>query len=458
MKYSPHDYQSYATEFIISHPVCALMLDMGLGKTVITLSALWQLLLDYFSVGKVLVIAPKRVAEDTWSREFGKWDHLTGLTISKILGTKAEREAALHADADIYIINRENVVWLVENYRWDFDTVVIDELSSFKSNKAQRFKAMKHVRPKIRRIVGLTGTPAPNGLLDLWPQMNLLDMGQRLGRFIGAYREQFFLPDKRNRDIIYSYRLKPGAEEKIYQLISDICISMKAVDYLQMPEYISVNVEVKMSEKEEKLYSQLEKEMVLTVGEEELDAVNAAALSNKLLQMANGAVYGEDKKVVQIHDRKLDALEDFIEAANGKPVLVAYWFKHDRDRILKRFEARDIDTAKDITDWNEGRIPVALIHPASAGHGLNLQDGGSTIIWFGLTWSLELYQQLNARLWRQGQKNTVVIEHIITKGTIDEDVIHSLERKDAGQSALIESVKARIGGRVHDGRDHDERI
>lgn len=458
MKYSPHDYQSYATEFIISHPVCALMLDMGLGKTVITLSALWQLLLDYFSVGKVLVIAPKRVAEDTWSREFGKWDHLTGLTISKILGTKAEREAALHADADIYIINRENVVWLVENYRWDFDTVVIDELSSFKSNKAQRFKAMKRVRPKIRRIVGLTGTPAPNGLLDLWPQMNLLDMGQSLGRFIGAYREQYFLPDKRNREIIYSFRLKPGAEEKIYQLISDICISMKAVDYLQMPEYISANVEVEMNEKEQKLYDQLEKEMVLTVGEEELDAVNAAALSNKLLQMANGAVYGEDKKVVQIHDRKLYALEDLVEAANGKPVLVAYWFKHDRDRILKRFEARDIDTVKDITDWNEGRIPVALIHPASAGHGLNLQDGGSTIIWFGLTWSLELYQQLNARLWRQGQKNTVVIEHIITKGTIDEDVIRSLERKDAGQSALMESVKARIGGRVHDGRDYDERI
>lgn len=458
MKYSPHDYQSYATEFIISHPVCALMLDMGLGKTVITLSALWQLLLDYFLVGKVLVIAPKRVAEDTWSREFGKWDHLTGLTISKILGTKAERETALRADADIYIINRENVVWLVENYRWDFDTVVIDELSSFKSNKAQRFKAMKRVRPKIRRIVGLTGTPAPNGLLDLWPQMNLLDMGQRLGRFIGGYREQYFLPNKRNRDIIYSYRLKPGAEEKIYQLISDICISMKAVDYLQMPEYISAKVEVEMNEKEQRLYDQLEKEMVLTVGKEELDAVNAAALSNKLLQMANGAVYGEDKKVVQIHDRKLDALEDLIEAANGKPVLVAYWFKHDRDRILKRFEARDIDTAKDITDWNEGRIPVALIHPASAGHGLNLQDGGSTIIWFGLTWSLELYQQLNARLWRQGQRNTVVIEHIITKGTVDEDVIRSLERKDAGQSALIESVKARIGGRVHDGRDYDERI
>lgn len=458
MKYSPHEYQSYATEFIISHPVCALMLDMGLGKTVITLSALWQLLLDYFLVGKVLVVAPKRVAEDTWSREFGKWEHLKGLTISKVLGTKKEREAALKADADIYIINRENVVWLTENCVWDFDTVVIDELSSFKSNKAQRFKAMKRIRPKVKRMIGLTGTPAPNGLLDLWPQMNLLDMGQRLGRFIGAYREQFFLPDKRNRDIIYSYKLKPGAEEKIYALIADICISMKAVDFLDMPECVPATVEVQMSQKEEKLYLELEREMVLSVGEDELDAVNAAALSGKLQQMANGAVYGDDRKVLHIHDRKLDALEDLIEAANGKPVLVAYWFKHDRDRIRKRFEVRDIDTREDIEDWNAGKIPVALIHPASAGHGLNLQEGGSTIIWFGLTWSLELYQQLNARLWRQGQKNTVVIEHIITKGTVDEDILRSLEKKDAGQSALIASVKARIGGRRHDGRKNDERV
>lgn len=457
MKYKPHEYQSFCIKYIIEHPVCALMLDMGLGKTSICLSALWLLLFDYFQVARVLVIAPKRVAEDTWSREFEKWDHLKGLKISKVLGTKEEREAALMADADIYIINRENVAWLVENCRWKFDTVVIDELSSFKSNKAQRFKALKKVRPKVTRIIGLTGTPAPNGLLDLWPQINLLDMGQRLGRFVGGYREQFFLPDKRNRDIVYSYKPKQGAEEKIYKLISDICISMKAIDYLDMPEYISRNVEVTMNEKEQKLYEQLESEMVLSIGDEELDAVNAAALSNKLLQMANGAVYGEEKKVFHIHDRKLDALEDLIEAANGKPVLVAYWFKHDRDRIKDRFKVRDIDTSKDISDWNDGKVPVALIHPASAGHGLNLQDGGSTIIWFGLTWSLELYLQLNARLYRQCQLNTVVVEHIITKGTVDEDVIKALERKDAGQSALIAAVKARIGGN-NESRKHDEGI
>jgi SNF2 family DNA or RNA helicase len=422
------------------------MLDMGLGKTSICLSALWLLLFDYFQVARVLVIAPKRVADDTWSREYEKWDHLKGLKISKILGTKAEREAALRMEADIYIINRENLEWLVDNCRWKFDTVVIDELSSFKSNKAQRFKALKRIRPKVARIIGLTGTPAPNGLLDLWPQMNLIDMGQRLGRFVGGYREQFFLPDKRNRDIVYSYKPKQGAEEKIYKLISDICISMKAIDYLDMPEYITGNVEVVMDEKEQKLYEQLESEMVLSIANEELDAVNAAALSNKLLQMANGAVYGEEKKVFHIHDRKLDALEDLIESANGKPVLIAYWFKHDRDRIMNHFSVSVIDTSKDISDWNEGKIPVALIHPTSCGHGINLQDGGSTIIWFGLTWSLELYQQMNARLWRQGQKNTVVVEHIITIGTVDEDVIHALERKEAGQSALIAAVKARIGG------------
>lgn len=452
MKYKPHDYQRYASEFIIKNPYCGLILDMGLGKTVITLSALWELLLDYFTVGRVLVIAPKRVAEDTWSREFMKWDHLAGLKISKVLGTKQQREDALKAEADIFIINRENVAWLVENHKWNFDTVVIDELSSFKSNKAQRFKALKKVRPQIQRMIGLTGTPSPNSLIDLWPQMYLLDMGERLGRYITGYRERFFVPDKRNKEIIYSYKLRPGAEQKIYSLISDICISMKACDYLQMPERIDSRVEVVMSEKEQKLYDRLEQDMVLKVGEGELDAVNAAALSNKLSQMANGAVYDENKKVLPIHERKLDALEDLIEAANGKPVLVAYWFKHDKDRIKQRFDVREIDTAKDIADWNDGKIPVALIHPASAGHGLNLQDGGSAIIWFGLTWSLELYQQLNARLWRQGQKNTVVVQHIITRGTVDEDVMKALEKKDAGQSALIDAVRVRIGGRSHESR------
>lgn len=447
MKYKPHNYQQFATDFILNQSICCLMLDMGLGKTVITLTALWQLTLDSFDVSRVLVIAPKRVAEDTWPKELAKWEHLTGLTSSLVLGSAAERKAALQRKAFLYIINRENVAWLVKNHYWDFDMVVIDELSSFKSNKAERFKAMKKVRPMVTRIVGLTGTPAPNTLLDLWPQMYLMDMGQRLGRFIGGFRDRFFLPDKRNREIVYSYKPREGAEDAIYALISDICISMKAADYLDMPERIDNRIEVSMSPKERKLYNDFQKDMVLSIGDEELDAANAAALSNKLLQMANGAVYGEDKKVIPIHDRKLDALEDLVEAANGKPLLVAYWYKHDLQRIKARFKnARCIDTAKDIDDWNAGQIPLALIHPASAGHGLNLQDGGCTIVWFGLTWSLELYQQLNARLWRQGQKHTVVIHHIVTKGTHDEDVMRALENKDTRQSALIEAVRARIGG------------
>lgn len=447
MKYKPHNYQQFATDFILNQRICCLMLDMGLGKTVITLTALWQLALDSFDVSRVLVIAPKRVAEDTWPKELAKWEHLTGLTFSLVLGSAAERKAALQRKAFLYIINRENVTWLVKNHYWDFDMVVIDELSSFKSNKAERFKAMKKVRPMVTRIVGLTGTPAPNTLLDLWSQMYLMDMGQRLGRFIGGFRDRFFLPDKRNREIIYSYKPREGAEDAIYALISDICISMKAADYLDMPERIDNRIEVSMSPKERKLYDDFQKDMVLSIGDEELDAANAASLSNKLLQMANGAVYGEDKKVLPIHDRKLDALEDLVEAANGKPLLVAYWYKHDLQRIKARFKnVRCIDTAKDIDDWNAGQIPLALIHPASAGHGLNLQDGGCTIVWFGLTWSLELYQQLNARLWRQGQKHTVVIHHIVTKGTHDEDVMRALENKDTRQSALIEAVRARIGG------------
>ena len=446
MKYKPYDYQTFATNFVLEHPACGLILDMGLGKSVITLTALWSLLLDSFGVGKVLVVAPKRVAENTWPTELKKWEHLDGLTWSLVLGSEKDRRAALQRRAKIYIINRENVTWLVDNYRWDFDTLVIDELSSFKSSKAQRFRALKRVRPRISRVIGLTGTPQPNGLLDLWPQMYLLDMGQRLGRFVGGYRERFFLPDKRNREVIYSYKPKEGAEEKIYELISDICISMKAADYLDMPELVASRVEVQMNAKEQKLYEGFERDMVLHLKDGDLDAVNAAALSGKLVQMANGAVYGENRKVHHIHDRKLDALEDIIEAANGKPLLVAYWYKHDLERIRQRFEVRTIDTPKDIADWNEGKIPVALIHPASAGHGLNLQDGGSTIVWFGLTWSLELYQQLNARLWRQGQKHTVVIQHIVAAGTHDEDIMNALEKKDMSQTALIAAVKARIGG------------
>lgn len=447
MKYNPHNYQSFAAEFILEHPVCCLMLDMGLGKTVVTLSALWELALDYFDIGKVLVIAPKRVATDTWPRELSKWEHLTGLTASLVVGNREQREKALNCPAFLYIINRENVSWLVENFRWDFDTVVIDELSSFKSNRTERFKAMKKVRPLVHRVIGLTGTPAPNSLLDLWPEMYLLDMGQRLGRFITGYRERFFTPDKRNREIVYSYKPREGAEDAIYSLISDICISMKAVDYLDMPERIDNRIEVEMSAKEKKIYDDFCRDMVVRIGDEELDAINAGVLSGKLLQMANGAVYGDDHKVLPIHSRKLDALEDLVEAANGKPLLVAYWYKHDLARIRERFpEARCIDTSKDISDWNAGKVPLALIHPASAGHGLNLQEGGCTIVWYGLTWSLELYQQLNARLWRQGQKHTVVIHHIITKGTHDEDVMKALENKDMRQSNLIAAVRARIGG------------
>ena len=447
MKNEPHNYQQFATDFILEHPISCLMLDMGLGKTVITLTALWQLALDSFDVSRILVIAPKRVAEDTWPKELSKWEHLSGLDVTLVMGTQTEREAALRQQTFLYIINRENVSWLVANHPWNFDMVVIDELSSFKSNQAQRFKAMKKVRPLVSRIVGLTGTPAPNSLLDLWPEMYLMDMGQRLGRFIGGFRDRFFTPDKRNREIIYSYKPREGAEEAIYGLISDICISMKAVDYLDMPELIMNRVEVSMDSRERKIYDDFQRDMVVSLQGEELDAVNAAALSGKLTQMANGAVYGENRKVLHIHDRKLDALEDLMEAANGKPLLVAYWYEHDLQRIKARFKnARCIDTTQDIDDWNAGKIPLALIHPASAGHGLNLQEGGCTIVWFGLTWSLELYQQLNARLWRQGQKHTVVIHHIVTKGTHDEDVLRALDNKDTRQSALIDAVRARLEG------------
>lgn len=412
----------------------------------ITLSAIFDLILDSFQIRKVLVIAPLRVARDTWPAEIEKWDHLQGLTYSVVVGGEQERKAALMQKADIYIINRENVDWLVNRsgLPFDYDMVVIDELSSFKSHRAKRFKSLMKVRPLVKRIVGLTGTPSSNGLMDLWAEFRLLDMGQRLGRFIGRYREDYFVPDKRNQQIVFSYKPRPGAEEAIYRQISDITISMKNTDYLKLPELVTNEISVKLSQKEMDYYQTLQRELVLPLEGQEIDAVNAAALSNKLLQMAGGAVYGENGAVVQMHDRKLDALEDLIEAATGKPVLVAYWFKHDLERILNRFPAEKLDSAGSIKRWNEGKIPLAVIHPASAGHGLNLQAGGSTLIWFSLTWSLELYQQTNARLWRQGQKNTVVIHHIITKDTIDEDVIRSLKRKDKTQTALIEAVKARI--------------
>lgn len=450
MKYVPHEYQKYAQDFIINNSACALLLDMGLGKTVITLTSLWILLFDYFEISKVLVIAPLRVAQDTWSKECEKWDHLKGLKISKVLGSEKERRMALFDKADIYIINRENVEWLCNNYDFDFDMIVIDELSSFKSSSSKRFKALRKIRPRVKRIVGLTGTPAPNTLMDLWSQINLIDMGQRLGRFISNYRNDYFIPDKRNAQVIFSYKPREGAEEEIYKRISDICVSMKACDYLDMPERIDNIVHVKMSEDEKKLYKKLEKDMLLPLADGEIDAVNAAALSNKLLQMANGAVYDELKETKIIHDRKLEALEDLIEAANGKSVLIFYAYKHDKERIVKKFKVTEISTSKEISKWNERKIQIAIAHPASTGHGLNLQAGGSTIIWFGLTWSLELYQQANARLWRQGQKDTVIIHHIVSKGTIDEEVMSALQRKQCGQENLINAVKARIGG-IKDG-------
>ncbi|HGA0259782.1 TPA: SNF2-related protein [Streptococcus agalactiae] len=446
MKYSPHDYQRYATDFIINNPISAVLLEMGLGKSVISLSAINELMLDYFDVSRTLVIAPLRVAISTWPEEIKKWEHLKYLSYSVVTGSEKERLDSLKKPAHIYIINRENVDWLItkSGFKWFFDMVVIDELSSFKSYQAKRFKSLLKVRPKVKRIVGLTGTPSSNGLMDLWAEFRLLDMGERLGRYITHYRQNFFVPDKRNQQMIFSYKPKDGAEKQIYSLISDITISMKSKDFLKMPECIMNEVVVSLSEKEQKLYDSLKKDMVLSVGDDEIDAINAATLSSKLLQMANGAVYNDKKESVVIHDRKLDALEDLIEGANGKPVLVAYWFKHDLERIKKRFDVREIKTSKDISDWNNGKIPIAIIHPASAGHGLNLQLGGSTLIWFSLTWSLELYQQTNARLYRQGQNSTVIIHHIVSEGTIDEDVMKALNAKERIQDALINSVKARL--------------
>lgn len=446
MKYNPHEYQNYATDFILSHPISAVFLEMGLGKSVITLSAIFDLCLDSFLVCKVLVIAPLRVARDTWPSEIKKWEHLKGLSYSVAVGTEKERIDALMTRSTLYIINRENVDWLVNKsgIPFDFDMVVIDELSSFKSYGAKRFKSLLKVRPSVNRIVGLTGTPSSNGLMDLWAEFRILDLGQRLGRYITHYRNTYFTPDKRNAQVIFSYKPLPGAEDKIYSQISDITISMKSIDYLKMPECIVNEVSVSLNEKEWNIYSKFKDDMVTKLGDEEIDAVNAAVLSGKLLQMANGAVYDSENKTHIIHDKKLDALEDLIEGANGKPVLVAYWFKHDLERIRNRFLVRQIKASKDIEDWNDGNIPIAVIHPASAGHGLNLQSGGSTLIWFGLTWSLELYQQTNARLYRQGQNETVIIHHIITKGTIDEDVMTALTRKEETQASLIDAVKAKL--------------
>ena len=452
MRYKPHEYQKYAIRFIKKNPIAAILLDMGMGKTSIVLSALNELMYDSFEVTKVLIIAPLRVARNTWSDEIKKWDHLNGIRYSIAVGAAAERLAALTADADIYIINRENVPWLVEEsgIPFDYDMVVVDELSSFKNWQAKRFKALMKVRPKIRRIVGLTGTPSSNGLMDLFAEFKILDMGERLGRFISQYRVNYFKPDRMNGPIVYTYKLLPGAEDRIYDRISDITISMKATDYLDMPELISNEYKVYLDDDEREKYEEMKDELVLQLPSGEITAANAAALSGKLSQLANGAIYDDGGSVNAFHERKLDALEDLIESANGKPVLVAYWFKHDLARITGRLKKlkvvfEKLDSDQSIERWNAGELQVGLIHPSSAGHGLNLQSGGNVIVWFGITWSLELYQQMIARLWRQGQTSgTVTVIHIITSGTVDERILKALEAKDHTQKALIDAVKAEV--------------
>lgn len=448
MRYVAHNYQNYAKDFILAHKVAALFLDCGLGKTITTLTAINELMYDSFEISKVLIIAPLRVAQSTWKEEIEKWDHLNLLRYSIAVGDEKERLKALKQKSDIYIINRENVDWLVtkSGIDFNFNMLIIDELSSFKSHTSKRFKSLLKIRPYFERVVGLTGTPSSNGLMDLWAEFRVLDLGERLGRYITHYRNEYFLPDKRNGAVIFSYKPQKNAEERIYRRLADMTISMKSTEYLKMPELILNELEINLDEEDQTKYKKFKKEMVMIIQEKEIDAINAASLSNKLIQLANGSIYDEDKKFYEVHNKKLDKLEEIIESANGKPVLVAYWFKADKERIEKRFKVREIKTADDIKQWNKGMIDLALIHPASAGHGLNLQSGGSTLVWFSLTWSLELYQQTNARLYRQGQKDTVVIHHLITKNTIDEDIMKSIKRKDKTQESLMKAVKARIGG------------
>ena len=448
MEFKPHPYQQYAIEYIEEHPTAALFLECGLGKTAITLSALYSLMFDSFEVKRCLIVAPLRVARDTWPAEIEKWDHLKGLTFEVAVGDEKTRIAAIknamRNNTRIVIINRENVPWLIANTPWIYDMVVLDELSSFKSSKALRFKALRKIRPRIERIVGLTGTPAPNGYMDLWAQFRILDQGERLGKFITHYREEYFTLDPFKK--FADYEIKPDSAKRINDKISDITVSMQAVEHLKMPELLKQQEIITMSESEYGRYQELKRKKVLQLGDDKVTAKNAASLCGKLSQLANGAIYDEDGKILEVHERKLDALEDLIEEANGKPTLVAYWFRHDYERIKKRIPGvREIKTSEDIKDWNDKKIRVGLIHPASAGHGLNLQQGGSYMIWFGLTWSLELYEQTNARLWRQGQKSqTVVIKNIIAKGTVDEMIYEALINKHVTQSALMNAVRAQI--------------
>lgn len=447
-----HSYQKYAVDFIQNHPAAGLLLDMGLGKTVSTLTAINRLMYEELEVNKVLVIAPKRVAEDTWVKEAAKWEHLKHLRISRVLGTERQRKEALKTKADIYVINRENVCWLTAYYggALPFDMLVIDELSSFKSPKAQRFKALRLVRPQISRVVGLTGTPAPNGLADLWSQIYLLDQGERLGKTVTSYRTKYFRPGRSNGQVVFDYKPLEGSEEIIYNQIADICVSMKAEDYLELPPRIDITTEVTLPASAQSQYEEFEKTEILKLAEEEgnnISAVNAAALSNKLLQFSNGAIYDGERRTHEIHDAKLEALEEIAEAANGEPVLVFYSFRHDIARIKRKlaaFKPHELTDSEDIEKWNRGEIKVLLAHPASAGHGLNLQKGGNIVVWFGLTWSLELYQQANARLHRQGQTKPVKVYHLLSRGTMDKDVIKALSGKADKQEALTQAVKARI--------------
>ena len=449
MQFEPHDYQAHTIDFIEQHPVAAVFLGMGLGKTIITLTAIDNLIRDCFTVRRVLIIAPLRVARDTWPAELAKWEHLKGLRMSVMVGTAAQRENALAADADIWVINRENLPWLVERVgerRWPFDMVVIDELSSFKSHQSKRFRALKKVRPQITRIVGLTGTPAPNSLLDLWAPFRILDGGQRLGKYITHYRDHYFLPDKRNGPQVYTWRLRPGADVEIYSAIRDVTLSMRTTDYLTLPPLTVTTQTVHLGEKEYAAYRRLRDDLVATIAGETIDAGSAAVLSGKLQQLASGAIYGDDGQVLDVHDRKVDALADIVEAAAGQTVLVAYWFKHELDRLRARFpDGRELSTAQDMADWCAGRIPVGFIHPASAGHGLNLQSGGHILVWTTLPWSLELYEQTNARLFRQGQTEPVSVIHLVCASTIDEQVVRALGEKDMTQSALVDAVSTHLG-------------
>lgn len=460
MEFRPHSYQRHCINKILETKKLGLFLDMGLGKTVTTLTAVKELKYNRFQVCKVLVIAPKKVAEGTWTKEAAKWNHTKMLRVSPVLGSQARRIRALNTPADLYVINRENVCWLVDYYRnaWPFDMVVIDESSSFKSHSAKRFKALAGISSRISRMVELTGTPSPNGLADLWSQVYLLDGGERLGKRYSQFRERYFQPDKRGADgMVYSYEAKPGTEESILAKISDICISMKAEDYLELPDLTYHEVPVELDKKSWKAYQDLERKMILELPEDDelISVTSAAALSNKLLQLANGAVYDEDRQVHEVHDCKIEAFLELVESLQGKPVLVFYNYQHDRERILKTLaksglRIRELKTTQDEDDWNAGRIDILLTHPASSAYGLNLQQGGNHVIWFGLTWNYELYTQANKRLHRQGQVNKVIIHHLVSTGTRDEDVMAALRRKDDVQNWVMESLKARIR-RIRDG-------